>query len=131
MKIVFSDPKTGKSAQMQLDKDKESVFLNHKINDVIEGDQIGLSGYKFKITGGSDTSGFAMNKTIGGSIKTKALRLVSKSGKKKGQYKRSTVRGNLVSTDTELVNTVIVEYGSKPTTELFPDKAPKEEKKEE
>ena len=133
MKIVYSDPKTGKSAQLQLDKDKEPMLLNHKINDVIDGAALGMSGYKLKITGGSDKSGFAMDKSITGGIKTKVLKRIAYSGKHNGQYKRSTVRGNLVSADTELVNTVIVEYGDKPTSELFPenpDKKAKEEKTE-
>ncbi len=131
MKIVYSDPKTGKSAQMQLDKDKESMFMNHKINDIVDGAALGLSGYKLKITGGSDTSGFALNKSITGSIKTKVLRRVAYSGKLNGQYRRSTVRGNLVASDTELVNTVIVEYGEKPVAELFPEDPEKAKAKAE
>ncbi len=132
MKIVYSDPKTGKSSQMQLDKDKESMLMNHKINDVIDGAALGMSGYRLKITGGSDKSGFAMDKSITGAIKTKVLKRVAYSGKLKGQYRRSTVRGNTISTDTELVNAVIVEYGDRPTSELFPEgaKKPKEEGKE-
>lgn len=125
MKIVYSDPKTGKSAQMQLDNDRSALLMNHRINEIIDGAALGLSGYKMRITGGSDKSGFAMDKSIGGAIKTKALRLVSKSGHKKGQYKRSTVRGNTISADTELVNMVITEYGDKSVTELFPENAEK------
>lgn len=129
MKLVYSDPKTGKSAQMVLDADKAALLMNKRINETIDGSAFGLTGYKLKITGGSDNSGFAMERSISGAIKTKRLALVSKSGKLKGQYKRSTVRGNTVSNDTELVNAVIVEYGDKPVTELFPEtgKKPKEE----
>lgn len=131
MKVVYSDPKTGKSAMMQLDKGSESAFLNHRINEVVDGSAIGMSGYKLKITGGSDTSGFPMDKSISGAIKTRVLKRISKTGRHKGQYKRSTVRGTMVTNDTELVNAVIVEYGEKPVTELFPEteKKPKEEKK--
>lgn len=128
MKIVLSDTKTGKSAQMQLGKDKESVFINHKINDVIDGAALGLSGYRLKITGGSDTSGFPLDKSITGALKTRVLRRVANSGKKKGQYRRSTVRGSMISNDTELVNTAIVEYGDKPVAELFPESGKKEKK---
>ncbi len=130
MKIVYSDPKSGKSGQMQLDNDRSAMLLNHKINDVIDGNILGLDGYKLKITGGSDKSGFPMNKSIVGPIKTKVLKVVARSGKNKGQKKRSTVRGSMIANDTELVNTVIVEYGSKPVAELFPgtEKKPKEEK---
>ncbi|MGD0729583.1 MAG: S6e family ribosomal protein [Candidatus Micrarchaeaceae archaeon] len=130
MKIVYSDKKTGRSAQMQLDNEKAGFLMNHRINETIDGSALGLSGYKLKITGGSDKSGFAMDRSISGSIKTKALRLVAKSGQKKGQYKRSTVRGSMISNDTEQVNMVIVEYGDKPVTELFPETAKKEKKEE-
>ncbi len=53
------------------------------------------------------------------------------SGRNKGQKKRSTVRGSMIANDTELVNTVIVEYGSKPVAELFPENPEKKSKKEE
>jgi small subunit ribosomal protein S6e len=130
MKIVYSDPKTGRSAQMQLDKDKETMFLNHKINDVVDASALGMTGYKLKITGGSDNSGFGMDKSISGPIKTKVLKRVAYSGKLKGQYRRSTVRGNTISADTELVNTVIVEYGATPASEIFPESAAKKPKEE-
>jgi len=128
MKIVYSDPKTGRSTVMQLDNDKSVLLLNHKINDVIDATALGMTGYKLKITGGSDTSGFPLNHSIGGSIKTKVLRKISVSGKKKGIYERKTVRGNTISSDTELVNVKIVEYGDKPAAELFPEIKPKEKK---
>jgi small subunit ribosomal protein S6e len=134
MKLVYSDPKNGKSGQMTLDPDKAALLMNHRINEVVDASPFGLSGYKLKITGGSDTSGFPMHFSIGGSIKTKQLKRVANSGKLKGQYKRSTVRGNLISNDIALVNTIIVEYGDRPApSELFPESAKKEEgeKKEE
>jgi small subunit ribosomal protein S6e len=131
MKIVYSDQKTGKSGQMQLDSEKSGMLMNHKINDVIDGGILGLEGYKLKITGGSDTSGFPMNRSITGPIKTKVLRMVAKSGRRKGQHERSTVRGNTITNDTELVNTIIVEYGSKPAAELFPENPEKKKAREE
>ena len=126
MKIVYSDPKTGKSAQLVLEGDKAVVLLNSKINDVIEGDTIGLPGYKLKITGGSDDSGFPLMKGIGGAIKTSVLRKVATSGRKNGMHERLTVRGSTISSDTVQVNTVIVEYGSTPVSELFPEKKKEE-----
>lgn len=131
MKIVYSDQKTGRSAQMELDADKSAMLMNHKINDIIDGSMLGLSGYKLKITGGSDKSGFALNKSIVGPLKTKVLRMVARSGKRKGEYERKTVRGNTISNDTELVNTVIVEYGERPAAELFAENPEKKKAKED
>jgi small subunit ribosomal protein S6e len=130
MKIVYSDPKTGKSGQMQLESERAAMLINHKINDVIDGGILGLEGYKLRITGGSDRSGFPMNRSIVGPIKTRMLRVVARSGRNKGQKRRSTVRGSAIANDTELVNTVIVEYGSRPVAELFPESAEKKAKRE-
>jgi small subunit ribosomal protein S6e len=124
MKIVYSDPKTGRTAQLEIDAEKASALLSSKINDVIEGTIIGLHGYKLKITGGSDKSGFPLMKGIGGAIKTSAMKRTMDSGRNRGQYRRFTVRGSAISADTEQINTVIVEYGTSPSiSELFPEKA--------
>jgi small subunit ribosomal protein S6e len=85
VKIVYSDPKSGKSAQMELSDDRAAILINYKIGDTIDGNLIGLSGYKFRISVGSDTSGFPMEKSIQGTGKVKVLRQISKSGKKKGE----------------------------------------------
>ncbi|MGC8496052.1 MAG: S6e family ribosomal protein [Candidatus Micrarchaeia archaeon] len=126
MKIVYSDPKSGKSAQMELPDDKAAVLMNYKVGDAIEGSLIGLNGYKFKISGGSDTSGFPMEKSIQGTGKVKVLKQVSKSGKRKGEYKRMSARGNTVTIGIAQLNLVITEYGEKPVDELFPKKEAKQ-----
>ena len=41
---------------------------------------------------------------------------------KKGFRSRRSVRGNMISTDTVQVNTVITEYGTRPVEELFKPK---------
>ncbi len=130
MKIVYSDPKTGRSAQMELQQDRAVMFINKKIGEIIDGTAIGLTGYKLKITGGSDKSGFPLNQSVDGPKKTTLLERGSKSGKGSGEYRRMTVRGNTVSADTEQINVTIVEYGEKPIDEILPKKE-KAEKKEE
>lgn len=131
MKIVYSDPKTGKSAQMELEKGKEAVLLNHKVGDVVDASALGLTGYKLKITGGSDSSGFPMDRSVESMLKTKVLKRVSKFGEMKGQYKRKTVHGGVISEDIAQVNAVITEYGDKPATELFPEGKKAQEKAQE
>lgn len=126
MIIVYSDPKTGKSAQVQIEKDKEILLIGKKIGDVVDGDIINAPGYKLKITGGTDNSGFAMNKDIEGIKKIKTL-----VKKKDGTRLRKTVRGNTISADIAQVNAIIVEYGALPVDSLFKPKEKKEENKEE
>ncbi len=126
MKVVYSDKKTGKTAQSEVPKEKESLLIGNSIGDTIDGSVIDLEGYKLEITGLTDKSGTPSRKDLEGSRKAYAL-LAYKSGRKKGTRRRMLVRGKVVSADTEQINTVIVEYGSKPLEEIFKPKA-KEEK---
>jgi len=128
MKIVVSDPKSGRSKGMELSSDAAVALVGRKIGDEIEGSAFGLSGYKLKIKGGSDTSGFPLNRSIQGTGKVKILKLVADSGKEKGQYRRESVRGGIIAADTAQVNLTILAYGDKPINEIMP---PKEAKKEE
>ncbi len=123
MKLVYSDTKTGRTGNSELDTNKAAVLIGMKVGETVEGSVFDLPGYKLKITGGSDKSGFPLVPSISGSIKTSMFALRAKSGANKGQYERTTVRGNTVAADTMQVNTVIVEYGSKPIDEILPPKA--------
>ncbi len=121
MKIVYSDPKTGRTAQAEIANETVAQLLNLKVGDTLDGGLFGLSGYRLRITGGSDSSGFPMNKNAHGSRKFKVLRQLSS-----GKSGRRTVVGNVVSTTIAQINAVIVEYGSKPVEEIFPPIKPKE-----
>jgi small subunit ribosomal protein S6e len=127
MKIVISDPKSGRSKGMEVAADASAVLVGRKIGDQMEGSAFGLSGYKLKISGGSDTSGFPLNRSIQGTGKVKIMKLVAESGKEKGQYRRESVRGGIIAADTAQVNLLILEYGDKPIDEIMP---PKEKKVE-
>ncbi len=128
LKIVYSDPKSGRTGQTELSKDKASLVMNYKIGDTIDGAAVGLPGFKLKITGGSDNSGFPLDRSIQGTIKTRAKR-TQESGKHAGVQHMQTVRGNMISVDVAQVNTIIVEYGDKSLDELFP-KSEKQKQKE-
>ncbi len=127
MKLLYSDKKTGLTASMELDQEKALLFVNRKIGSDVDGTAIGLSGYKLKITGGSDSSGFALDPSIAGQGKVRTMR----DRKRKGKSMRIKVmvRGNTITAETKQVSVEIVEYGSKPVEELFPKKAKAEEAK--
>jgi small subunit ribosomal protein S6e len=127
-KITISDPKTGKSYNKVLDTD---IFKRKKIREKVLGDALGLKGYELEITGGSDTSGFAMRYDIEGTAKKKALLTggVGVTILRKGSRIRKTVRGHEISLETAQVNLKIVKYGTKPVEEIFGTK--KEEGKTE
>ena len=126
MKFLYSDKKSGLTATMDLDDEKASLLLNKKIGDEIDGTALGLTGYKLKITGGTDSSGFPLEASISGQIKTKVIRERLNKNKERIN-KRITVRGNVISSDVKQVSASIIEYGSKPVEELFTVKK-KEEK---
>jgi small subunit ribosomal protein S6e len=124
MIVVYSDPKTGKTAQVEVDEEKAKMLVGKKIGDTIDGAIIGAPGCKLLITGGTDNSGFPLRKDVEGIKKVKVL-----VKKKKGVRVRKTIRGNTISNDTIQVNTKIVEYGNISVEELFKKK--EEEKKDE
>ncbi|MCL5412260.1 MAG: 30S ribosomal protein S6e [Candidatus Marsarchaeota archaeon] len=123
MKIVYSDRKTGRSAQVEVGVDAATAIIGRRIGEAIDGAALGLPGYKLKITGGSDSSGFPLERGIGGSVKTAMLAHRSAAGRVLKSPRRRTVRGGLVAADTAQVNAVITDYGAKPLDEVLPPKA--------
>ncbi len=121
MKIVISDPSTGKTYQVDLDKSKEAMIVGKKIGDEISGDLVGAAGYTLVLTGGSDGSGFPMRNDVPGPVKKKIL-TASGPGfhpSRKGERKRVLVRGNVYSSDIVQVNAKVVKSGSVSLDELF------------
>jgi len=111
-------PGKGLSKLIEIDE-KKFRFEGMKIGDIIKGGVIGFPNYEFKITGGSDSSGFPMRKDVHGPVKKRIL--VSKRGigykpQRKGEKKRRTVRGNEVTHDMTMINLMVVKYGE---AELF------------
>ncbi|RME77762.1 30S ribosomal protein S6e [Candidatus Woesearchaeota archaeon] len=129
LKLVLNDPKTGKSYQKTLEADAAKPFYGLKIGDTVKGEIIDLTGYEFKITGGSDNSGFPMRKDVEGPIKRKILahegvgiKPIRKqfNPKRKGHRRmkgmrlRKTVAGNTVYEKTAQLNMVITKAGKQP-----------------
>lgn len=119
-KLVISDPETGKAIQYELDDAKTNALVGKVVGEIIEGDLIGLPGYKLKITGGSDTSGFPIRPDVHGSGKKRVLIRGPPGFKPKrvGIARRKTVRGRELGHDISQVNMRIEEKGSTPLEEL-------------
>ena len=127
-KIVISDPETRKSYQLEIEKSKAGFLVGKKIGDEIDGNLLGLAGYKLKITGGTDKDGFPMHPSVHGPGRKRVL-LSGPPGfhpTKKGERRRKTVRGNTISFDIVQINCKIIQKGGTPLEEIFK----KEEKKE-
>jgi len=86
------------------------------MNQEVIGDVLGdeFKGYIFKISGGNDKQGFPMKQGI---MTAKRVRLLLKKGsscyrqRRKGERKRKSVRGCIVSADIQVLNLVIVRKG--------------------
>jgi small subunit ribosomal protein S6e len=118
-------PGKGLTKLVEIDE-KKFRFEGMKIDDVINGGLIGFPNFEFKITGGSDASGFPMRKDVHGPVKKSILvasRGVGYKPKRKGQKKRKTVRGNEVTYDMILINLLVTKYGD---SELFKAKEDEE-----
>ncbi len=129
-RVVVSDPKSGKSYQVEVKDPGANRFLGRRIGDTVEGDALGMPGYSVKITGGSDREGFPMRADLPG---TRRKRILVANGTgynptAEGMRRRKSLHGREISPDIGQINVKITEAGSKPIEELIKS-APKEEKK--
>ena len=126
MNIVVSDPKSGKAFTK---KSEDAVFLNRTIGEEVDLGLVGLTGYKAKITGGSDKQGFPMRKSVHGPGRRKLLlkKGVGFKPAHKGQKKRKSARGNTVSPETMQLNVVVTAHGNKALDTFFEVKEVKKE----
>ncbi len=96
-------------------------FLGKRVGETIGGELFGAAGYTFRITGGTDKSGFALRPDVPGARQT---RLYVGDGfgfdaPRDGMRKRRTYRGNTISEDTVQINLVVEQKGPKPLAELL------------
>ncbi len=129
-KIVISNPKIGRSVQREISGGDANRFIGLKIGDTIKGELIGLTGYEFEITGGSDYCGFPMRKDLTGT-RRKGILIVKGIGlrkRKRGMKKRKTVAGNTIHAKIAQINLKIIKEGKE---KLFEEKKEGAEKKEE
>jgi len=141
-KLNISDK--GKAYKIELE---DEILAGKSIGDKIDGKEIKpeLEGYEFEITGGSDKSGFPMNKNVEG-IGLKKVLLTKGFGmknKQKGLRLRKTQRGRVISNAVVQINMKVIKQGGKKLDEIFASapaegeasadgaEKPVEEKKEE
>lgn len=109
-KLTIND---GARAYKHVVKEPEAaVFVGMKIGDKIKGDSLGIPGYEFIITGGSDNAGFPMKKGIQGNDRVKML-----VKDKKGCSRRKTVMGSMISESISQINLKVSKKGGKELTE--------------
>lgn len=120
MQVIISDS-NGKSYSVELDEKKSKSFIGLEIGKVLDAAQLGLAGYKIKITGGSDKDGFPMRSDVHGRVIARML--LSKGPgyrpKEKGLRRRKRVRGSTITPEIVQINAKVVEKGEKSLGELL------------
>ena len=110
-KIVISDPETGKSKSVESEETRAVPLIGRKLGDVIDGSVVGMSGYKLRITGGSDKDGFPMRPNVHGGVRTRVILTegVGFHPSRGGERRRKTLRGKTITEDIIQINMKIVE----------------------
>lgn len=138
-KLAIGDSKTKRTFKAELKSPDADQLIGKKIGDKFRGELIGLTGFEFEITGGSDNAGFPMRTDIEGVGRKKILHDGKLPGfnpdkKFQGQRKRKTVRANTIATDTVQINCKITKWGEADLLKHFgvvKEEKPKEEPKPE
>jgi small subunit ribosomal protein S6e len=109
-KLIVSDP-DGTSQIVEVEESQAVPLIGRKLGEVIDGAAIKLSGYKLKITGGSDKDGFPMRPNIHGGVRVGAILSegVGFHPTRKGERKRKTLRGNVITDSIVQVNMKVLE----------------------
>jgi small subunit ribosomal protein S6e len=118
-KLVISEKE--KSIARTVGDPQAAGFLGKRIGETIGGELLGATGYTFRITGGTDKSGFPLRPDVPGARQT---RLFVGDGfgfeaPRRGMRRRRTFRGNTVSEDTVQINLIVEQKGGKPLAELL------------
>jgi len=120
LKVVINHK--GKSYPKTLDG---SRLIGMKLGQTFKGELIGMPGYEFKITGGSDFAGFPMRPDVN-TLRARILAVkgIGLKNKEKGKRIRKLVAGNTVYEKTAQLNLLVTKEGKEPLAQ------PVEEKKE-
>ena len=131
-KIIISDPDSGTSKTVELEETRAVPLIGRRLGEILDGAIVGLSGHKIQITGGSDKDGFPMKPSVHGGVRRKIILGggVGFNPKDKGERRRKTVRGNVITDEIVQINMKILER-PKPAKETKKKKEKEETFKKE
>jgi small subunit ribosomal protein S6e len=125
-KVIVSDPQAGTSKVVEIEEARAAPFIGRRLGETIDGSAVDLPAHTVQILGGSDKDGVPMLGNVHGGVRRRVV-LSGGAGfkaKKKGERKRKTVRGNIITDEIVQINMKIVERPAKPT-EAKPEQAAK------
>jgi small subunit ribosomal protein S6e len=125
-KVIVSDPEAGTSKIIELEEARAAPFIGRKIGESVDGAVVDLPAHKLKITGGSDRDGVPMRPSVHGGVRRNVILSggVGFNPQRKGERRRKTVRGNIITDEIVQINTKITEKPKK-STETKAEQAPK------
>ena len=115
-KVIVSDPEVGTSRIVELEEARAAPLIGRKIGEIVDGSVVDLPAHKLKITGGSDRDGVPMRPNVHGGVRRNVVLSggVGFNPEDKGERRRKTVRGNVITDEIVQINTKIIEKPKKP-----------------
>ncbi len=110
-KVIVSDPQAGTSKVVELEEARASPFIGRKLGETLDGAVVDLPAHKVQLLGGSDKDGVPMRSNVHGGVR-RAVVLSGGAGfkpHKKGERRRKTVRGDIITDEIAQINMKIVE----------------------
>ncbi len=114
-KIIISDPETGEARFTEVEGTRAVPLIGKKTGEMVEGSVVGTPGYKLQITGGSDKDGFPIRPNVHGGVRVNVILSegIGFHSHRKGERRRKTLRGNVITEDIVQINMKIVEKPKK------------------
>jgi small subunit ribosomal protein S6e len=110
-KVIVSDPQAGTSKVVELEEARAAPFIGRRVGETMDGSVVDLPAHTVQILGGSDKDGVPMRGNVHGGVRRRVV-LSGGAGfspKKKGERKRKTVRGNIITDEIAQINMKITE----------------------
>jgi len=114
-KVIVSDPEAGTSKVVELEEARAVPFIGRKIGETVDGAVVDLPAHKLQIMGGSDRDGVPMRSNVHGGVRRNVV-LSGGTGfnpQNKGERRRKTVRGSVITDEIVQINTKIIEKPKK------------------
>jgi small subunit ribosomal protein S6e len=115
-KIIVSDPEAGTSKVVELEEARAAPFIGRRLGETLDGSAVDLPAHTVQILGGSDKDGVPMIGNVHGGVRRRVVLSngTGFKGTKKGERRRKTVRGNIITDEIAQINMKIVERPTKP-----------------